>query len=949
MNWSDPASWPNQLPQAGDEIIIQSGVTIVLDTDTPALESVTVEGELQFSGDVLLTSDLISDDDLVITAGSTVGFATDMLAVDSLTVAGELAFNDQDLSISADWIMVSPTGALEIGTEATAFTSQAVLTFQGDPTGTTTPSGLTRGIMVMPGGRLDLHGNPPTVPWTKIDGHIADSATAFNVLDNTGWNDGDELVLAPTDFYSLQQTEEFTIASQSGTMLNVSPAVTDGRWGVLQYSSNTGISGSGLSLSSDAATLDASPTEAGAIPSVLDERAEVGNLTRNILIQSADDTLWQNDGFGTGIMVMGNTSTFRIDGVELYRAGQAGLTGRYPIHWHILSYDDATGAELGDATGQYLRNSAIHLSKNRCVVIHGTNGITVEDNICYDILGHGIFFEDAVERRNLVDGNLILKVRNPPSADALKLHETTGQSGLVVGSSGIWFSNPDNTVTNNTMADIEGFGFWAAIPKRAVGLSHQVPVVPYTTSLGSIDDNTMHSNNRGGLMLDNAELTDFGTPGAEDGRVGPLRYGPTIDGLVPSGGAKAANVERFFVSGLKLWKNSRLNLWNNDHTATFEEVVSADGAGKYFAGTGFDGVIQRSLIIANSLNASVSPFNVGPGLVEGPPTASASYHSTFNIRDNVIIGFVVDGSDTSRGAFATDDFYTRPLEKGYTRHTNNKMINSDPGLRSRVDVNENIFSSQATGADWYVFAGALLDAQGLWGPANNWIVYDQPFFTQGAACTPLSPLLPSLVAQTCDGEYFGVKSFILNKSNSPSDAQMEITVTRRDDGDPNADLDTWFVDNPETGENVFVNMRHFAVHDDGVYLLEFTNDPAPQDVSMQLTNMFDATDTFVLGVEFDGTETAGVFVTSHGWPTYQNGSFETTEPESSVKDDYDDTGMTNLADVIAAGPGFYWQDAGSNIVWIHLQGGLDTVHALPSYIYDEMNVYRPIHLRLWSM
>src|SRR5690606_9237609 len=120
-----------------------------------------------------------------------------------------------------------------------------------------------------------------------------------------------------------------------------------------------------------------------------------GNLTRNIVIQAPDDNLWRNQGFGVHIMVMPN-STARLDGVEIRRGGQRGRLRRYPFHWHMLSY---AGTETYmDAGGQYIRNSSVNSSANRGIVIHGTNGVIVQNNVLYDIQGHAIFTEDAVER-----------------------------------------------------------------------------------------------------------------------------------------------------------------------------------------------------------------------------------------------------------------------------------------------------------------------------------------------------------------------------------------------------------------------------------------------------------------------------------------------------------------------------------------------------------------------
>src|SRR5690606_29007194 len=103
------------------------------------------------------------------------------------------------------------------------------------------------------------------------------------------------------------------------------------------------------------------------------------------------------------IMIMETGASAHVDGVEIRRGGQRGRLGRYPFHWHRLSYDNTQF--LGDATGQYLRNSTINESRNRGIVIHATNGVTVENNIIYNVLGHALFTEDAVERDNVITGN----------------------------------------------------------------------------------------------------------------------------------------------------------------------------------------------------------------------------------------------------------------------------------------------------------------------------------------------------------------------------------------------------------------------------------------------------------------------------------------------------------------------------------------------------------------
>ena len=73
-----------------------------------------------------------------------------------------------------------------------------------------------------------------------------------------------------------------------------------------------------------------------------------------------------------------------VEGVELNRMGQNLTLARYPIHWHLV----------GDAgKGQYIKNSAIHDTYNRCVTVHGTNFVRVENNVTYTIVGHCFFHQ----------------------------------------------------------------------------------------------------------------------------------------------------------------------------------------------------------------------------------------------------------------------------------------------------------------------------------------------------------------------------------------------------------------------------------------------------------------------------------------------------------------------------------------------------------------------------
>ena len=65
--------------------------------------------------------------------------------------------------------------------------------------------------------------------------------------------------------------------------------------------------------------------------------------------------------------------------------------------------------------GQYIKNSAIHDTYSRCVTVHGTNYLRVENNVTYNTVGHCFFLEDGVEHGNQFVHNLGILTKCHPS------------------------------------------------------------------------------------------------------------------------------------------------------------------------------------------------------------------------------------------------------------------------------------------------------------------------------------------------------------------------------------------------------------------------------------------------------------------------------------------------------------------------------------------------------
>ncbi|MGP0075955.1 MAG: G8 domain-containing protein, partial [Bryobacteraceae bacterium] len=291
----------------------------------------------------------------------------------SLTINGKLSFADnKDLELSTEWVMVH--GELEIGTEARPHTRKATITLTDnvkdeDMTGTGgTNDRSDRGIMMM-GGTLNLHGTEKN-SWTKLTKTAAAGSNTIEVLNAGDWKKGDVIVLASTDF-DPHQAERRTISAIRGNTITLDKKLDYMHFGEITFD--------------------------------VDERGEVGMLSRNILIQAspdADQTL-----FGGHIMAMNGSKMF-VEGVELNRMGQNMHLARYPIHWHLI----------GDAQGQYIKNSAIHDTYSRCVTVHGTNYLDIENNVTYNNIGHCFFLEDAVEHGNQFVHNLGILTKCHPDA-----------------------------------------------------------------------------------------------------------------------------------------------------------------------------------------------------------------------------------------------------------------------------------------------------------------------------------------------------------------------------------------------------------------------------------------------------------------------------------------------------------------------------------------------------
>jgi hypothetical protein len=464
-------------------------------------------------------------------------------ALGGLSIDGKLTFsNDADLELTTEWIMLH--GELAIGSEASPHTRNATITFTNTVPNEDVMAGMgDRGIMIS-GGTLNLHGDR-THTWTKLSNTAKAGSTSIEVLDASGWRVGDEIVLASTDF-DPRQAERRTIAAISGNKITL-----DGKLDYMHF---------------------------GEITFGVDERGEVGLLTRNIKIQASADA--EETYFGGHIMAMPSSKMF-VSGVELNRMGQHMTLARYPIHWHLV----------GDAQGQYIKNASIHDTFNRCVTVHGTNFLRVENNVTYNIVGHCFFLEDGIEHGNEFVRNLAIQTKCHPTMEcvpvnlaangeiaaedprALRQTSFSGKNTLLPSDNTVasyWITNPDNSFIDNVAAGSDQTGFWFSLPMHPQGQFQGTEIAkntwPRRTPLRAFRGNVAHSN-FDGFMIDR-HINPDNTFGTASIPLLPLADPTDLESEV---------LESHF-ENLTAYKNRNGGLWGRGDLYVYSNAKFADNA-----------------------------------------------------------------------------------------------------------------------------------------------------------------------------------------------------------------------------------------------------------------------------------------------------------------------------------------------------------------------------------
>ena len=400
--WSDAATWGGRAPKVGERVQVRAGHVVTYDVESAdALRMIHVAGTLTFS------------------RTKNTRLEVGLLRVTPGDACGEDGFDCHD---SADVPAGSAMPALEIGTPDAPIPAGVTATIRLRHFAGMNPETLP--AIVACGARWDVHGAPMPRTWVKLGAPAKSGDTKLTLAEPVpGWRVGDRLIVTVGKTADEHKTfrQDAAKHATSGTEERTIAALD------------------GASLTLDGA-LDRSHHGEGMM------RCEVANLSRNVVIESAEP-----DGV-RGHTMYHRDSAGGISYAEFRHLGKEGVLGKYAIHFHLvrdtMRGSGVTGASIWD-------------SHNRWITIHGTDHLLIRDCVGYQSRGHGFFLEDATEQWNVLDRNLAVQ-----SYRAKRLPKQVLPFDPNDGA-GFWWANGRNTFTRNVSCENDQYGFHFEVTKAS--------------------------------------------------------------------------------------------------------------------------------------------------------------------------------------------------------------------------------------------------------------------------------------------------------------------------------------------------------------------------------------------------------------------------------------------------------------------------------------------------
>ncbi|KAN0024762.1 hypothetical protein ACTFIV_009171 [Dictyostelium citrinum] len=365
----------------------------------------------------------------------------------------ELVFADSDLTMNIQDIYVQ--GKFIMGSKTCRYNANINLIFHGSKTLNNTISDFygSKGIAVDAHGFISVQGKQYHYTWTRLASTAWSGDRVIYIMDNVNWEVGQQVLITTSIFQDDldNQNEVLTIAAIQGKQIEFTEPIKFYHYGGQEY------------------------------------QAEVALLSRRIVFRGDGDSEADKNSFGAHILVVGEG---QFAGIQLIRMGQTNLKARYPIHYHLA----------GTVKNSFISDCSVTNSYYRCYTIHGTNNVTLTNNVAFDVRGHCYYLEDGVEMDNTLSFNLAAYIHvigsgargnNQKGQDFVESDSLRQPADSAA--SGFYITCPWNSLIGNSAS-----GGWAGfsfpnLPKP-IGNHRNVPIVPSQYPLKQFEGNTAHSS-----------------------------------------------------------------------------------------------------------------------------------------------------------------------------------------------------------------------------------------------------------------------------------------------------------------------------------------------------------------------------------------------------------------------------------------------------------------------
>uniref|UniRef100_A0A674IUB9 PKHD1 ciliary IPT domain containing fibrocystin/polyductin n=1 Tax=Terrapene triunguis TaxID=2587831 RepID=A0A674IUB9_9SAUR len=431
--WSKNSSWlDGHLPQDGANVTVERGQTLLLDTTTGILNLLHVKG-----GKLLLAG-------------------------------------PGPIEIHAHYILVSDGGKFQVGSPDKPLRDKAHIHLYGSfHSATFFPYGAK--FLAVRNGTVSMHGWVPEVVFTHLKSAACVNDSRIFLEEPVDWQPGDEVIVSgtgPGDTY--RQEEIVTIEAVNNTELYLrSP---------LRYPHSSGeewVHGQRFALKAVVALLSRRIVVRGNLTrermSHLRECAEAGvSGDASACLYKRSERMLGSRDMGAVVIVQafqGEDSHIHLEGVQFQHVGQA-----FQQQLSALTI-------AGDAHS-YICSCSVWDSFGRGLSLSRTSELRVDNNVFYNILGHGIL----LELYDVIFKDLGNRVRHNT---VIGLSGTDGLSNIeTLSPAGIYIRAPANQIEANTVC-AAGYGYFF----------HLSPEGPSQTPLLAFSKNTAHSCTRYGLLV----------------------------------------------------------------------------------------------------------------------------------------------------------------------------------------------------------------------------------------------------------------------------------------------------------------------------------------------------------------------------------------------------------------------------------------------------------------